>query len=179
MICDAIARPWKELTRSKAHPLVLVCKINIHHEPLPTPRSLHPFYRMSSLPIIVVFGSTGYQGGAVVDSLLQTQKFQVRTVTRDRTSANAQKLKDKSVQVVSGDANKLESLTAAFKGAWGAFLVTNFWDPSQGLKPDTDYIQGKNLVDAAVASQSVKFVVWSSLHDIEAASQGTPCRTTR
>jgi len=34
----------------------------------------------------------------------------------------------KGVEVAYGDYNNLESLKQAFKGAWGAFLVTNFWD---------------------------------------------------
>ncbi|GFZ42459.1 hypothetical protein JCM24511_00174 [Saitozyma sp. JCM 24511] len=129
----------------------------------------------SQQPIIVVFGATGYQGGSVVNRLLSTSRHQyhLRAVTRNPQSSAARKLAEKGVEVVYGDANKPESLSAAFDGAWGAFLVTNFWDPNQGLDPETDFVQGKNLVDAAVHSGTVKFVVWSSLHDIDKASGGT------
>lgn len=129
----------------------------------------------SHQPIIVVFGATGYQGGSVINRLLSTSRHQyhLRAVTRNPQSSAARKLAEKGVEVVYGDANKPESLSAAFDGAWGAFLVTNFWDPNQGLDPETDFVQGKNLVDAAVHSGTVKFVVWSSLHDIDKASGGT------
>ena len=125
----------------------------------------------SGLPIITVFGATGYQGGSVIDSLLETGKFAVRAVTRNPRSKLAQALKQRGVDVVQGDANDTESLGPAFKDTWGAYLVTNFWDPDMKLDPQTDYLQGKKLVDAAVAA-GVKFLVWSSLHDIEKASNG-------
>jgi hypothetical protein len=129
----------------------------------------------SHQPIIVVFGATGYQGGSVINRLLTTQRneYHLRAVTRNPQSSAARKLAEKGVEVVYGDANQPESLSAAFDGAWGAFLVTNFWDPNQGLDPETDFVQGKNLVDAAVKSGTVKFVVWSSLHDIDKASGDT------
>ncbi|ORX39068.1 hypothetical protein BD324DRAFT_618413 [Kockovaella imperatae] len=126
---------------------------------------------MSSLPIVTVLGATGYQGGSVVDALLATGKFTVRGVTRNPDSAFAKSLAQKGVQVVKGDANDSSSLKSAFEGAWGAFLVTSFWDPSMKLDPNTDFIHGKALVDAAVAA-NVKFLVWSSLHDIEKATDG-------
>lgn len=129
----------------------------------------------SNQPIIAVFGATGYQGGSVINHLLSTQpkQYRLRAVTRNPQSSAARSLAEKGVEVVYGDANEPSSLSAVFEGAWGAFLVTNFWDPNEGLNPETDYVQGKNLVDAAVKSESVEFVVWSSLHDIDRASGGT------
>jgi len=83
------------------------------------------------------------------------------------------KLASQGVEVVRGDANDPSSLPPVFQHAWATFLVTNFWDPVQKLNPETDWMQGKTLVDAALAAGSVKFIVWSSLHDVEKISQGT------
>lgn len=125
----------------------------------------------SQQPTIVVFGATGAQGGSVINELLKhNKKFHIRAVTRNPTSEAAKKLSKQGVEIVQADANDVPSLQAAFRGAWGAFLVTNFWDPAQKLAHDTDWVQGKNMVDAALASGSVKFIVWSSLHDIDKVS---------
>ena len=127
----------------------------------------------STSPIIVVFGGTGYQGGSVIDALLKTEKYRLRVVTRDPQSSPAQKLSAANIEVVAGDANQLETLKQSFEGASAAFLASSFWDESQHLNPETDWLQGKNLVDAAVASGTVRFVVWSSLDDIDHASNGS------
>ena len=122
-------------------------------------------------PIIVITGATGAQGGSVLRALKATGHFSLRAVTRNPQSETAQALAKSGVEVVKGDATDAQSMERAFAGAWGAFLVTSFWDPAAGLAPDTDLVQGKIMVDAAVAA-GVKFVVWSSRHDIEAISGG-------
>jgi uncharacterized protein YbjT (DUF2867 family) len=122
-------------------------------------------------PIIVVTGATGAQGGSVLRALKATGHFSLRAVTRNPQSEAAQALAKTGVEVVKGDATDKQSMERAFTGAWGAFLVTSFWDPAAGLAHDTDLVQGKIMVDAAVAA-GLKFAVWSSLHDIEAISGG-------
>lgn len=122
-------------------------------------------------PIIVITGATGAQGGSVLRALEATGQFSLRAVTRNVQSEAAQALAKSGVQVVKADANDAQSMERAFAGAWGAFLVTSFWDPAAGLAHDTDLVQGKIMVDAAVAA-GVKFIVWSSLHDINAMSGG-------
>jgi len=52
--------------------------------------------------------------------------------------------------------------TGVFDGAYGVFLVTNFWDPSSTRKEDE---QGKHLVDVC-AECNVKHLVWSSLPNV-------------
>lgn len=44
------------------------------------------------------------------------------------TRPKAQVLRDLGAKVVEGDLNDKASVEAALKGAYGAFLVTNFWD---------------------------------------------------
>src|SRR5712692_10782662 len=81
--------------------------------------------------IIAVVGGTGAQGGGVVDALLASGRYAVRVVSRNPASESAEMLKKRGVQVVKGDLLEPSSLGAAFEGAHGAFLVTNFWDPTQ------------------------------------------------
>lgn len=59
---------------------------------------------MSSKKIITVFGATGAQGGAVVQTFLNDPKLKsewtVRAVTRDATSEKAKKLQSQGAEVV-------------------------------------------------------------------------------
>ena len=68
-----------------------------------------------SKPIAVIIGATGGQGGSVVDSFLKDGTYQVRGVTRNVNSENAQALAKRGVEVVTGDLNNESSLKEAFK----------------------------------------------------------------
>lgn len=60
---------------------------------------------MSAKKIITVFGATGNQGGAVVETFLNDPKLKndwaVRGITRDVTKDSSKKLAEKGVEVVS------------------------------------------------------------------------------
>jgi uncharacterized protein YbjT (DUF2867 family) len=71
--------------------------------------------------LIAVVGATGQQGGAAVRALQAGDQFKVRALTRN--PANHRELAD---EVIQADLNRPETLTAAFEGAHGVFLVTNF-----------------------------------------------------
>src|SRR5258708_19234757 len=73
--------------------------------------------------LIAVAGATGQQGGAVVRALQAGNQFEVRALTR-----NPAKHRELAYEVVQADLNRPETLTAAFEGAHGVFLVTNFWE---------------------------------------------------
>src|SRR5712664_1708508 len=73
--------------------------------------------------LIAVVGATGHQGGAVVRALQASGQFKVRALTRN--PAKHPQLADEVVLV---DLNRPETLKAAFAGAHGVFLVTNFWE---------------------------------------------------
>lgn len=70
-----------------------------------------------SKPIAVIIGATGGQGGSVVESFLKDGTYQVRGVTRNVNSENAQALAKRGVEVVTGDLNNEASLREAFKAS--------------------------------------------------------------
>src|SRR5258706_11967726 len=77
---------------------------------------------MNNKKLIAVIGATGQQGGGVVRALQASSQFKVRALTR-----NPDKHRELAEQVVEADLDKPETLKAAFEGAHGVFLVTNFW----------------------------------------------------
>jgi uncharacterized protein YbjT (DUF2867 family) len=118
--------------------------------------------------IITVVGGTGAQGGGVVDALLASGQYAVRVPSRNPASASAEALKKRGVQVVKGDLLEPSNLRAAFQGAHGAFLVTNFWDPAQMQKETEIGIAGVKEARAA----GVQHLIWSTLPDAEKLTGG-------
>ena len=115
----------------------------------------------TSKKLITVFGATGQQGGAVVRALHAQGQFKVRAVTR-----KPGKHADLADEVVQADLDRPETLGAAFAGAHGAFLVTNFWEPG------TDEIKQATAAVRAAKEAGVQHFVWSTLPDVEAISRG-------
>ena len=106
----------------------------------------------NSKKLIAVIGATGHQGGAVVRALQAGGQFKVRALTR-----NPDKHRDLADEVVEADLNRPETLAAAFKGAYGVFLVT-----TSSLEGTDERKQGAAAVQAA-KDAGVKHVVWSTL----------------
>ncbi|KAM7248385.1 hypothetical protein CapIbe_000424 [Capra ibex] len=123
---------------------------------------------MTSKKIIAVFGATGAQGGSVARAMLEGKKYVVRALTRDVTRPKAQVLRDLGAEVVEGDLNDKASVEAALKGAYGAFLVTNFWDH---FSKEKEVCQGKVVADVA-KSQGLKHVVYSGLENVKRLTNG-------
>src|SRR4030081_2770480 len=73
--------------------------------------------------LIAVIGATGQQGGGVVRALQASGQFKVRALTR-----NPGKHRDLAEEVVEADLDRPETLNRALEGAYGVFLVTNFWE---------------------------------------------------
>src|SRR5713226_5928684 len=111
--------------------------------------------------LIAVIGATGQQGGAVVRALQASGQFKVRALTR-----NPGKHRELAEEVVEADLDRPETLEAAFEGAHGVFLVTNFWEAGTG-----ELRQASAAVRAA-KDAGVKHFVWSTLPDVEAISGG-------
>ena len=112
---------------------------------------------------VLVVGSTGNQGGAVVDHLLASdQAFDVRGLTRDATSETAQALEDRGVTMVEGDLNDPESLRGPVGDADAVFAVTNFWTVGY----DAQVEQGETVATVA-AEEDVDHFVFSGVgsHD--------------
>ena len=117
---------------------------------------------------ITVVGGTGAQGGGVVDALLASGQYEVRVPSRNPASKPAKALESRGVRVVKGDLLEPSSLRAAFEGAHGVFLVTNFWDPTQ-MPKETEI--GNAAVKEARAA-GVQHFVWSTLPDAEKLTGG-------
>lgn len=118
---------------------------------------------MTSKPIILVAGATGAQGGGAATALLADpqQRFAVRALTRDPQSPAAQDLAARGAEVVRADFTEPATLGPAFAGAYGAFLVTNFWAHGSAAQEAQEIA---NLATAA-ANAELKHVVWSTLED--------------
>ena len=111
--------------------------------------------------LIAVVGATGLQGGAVIRALQANKQFKVRALTR-----NPAKHSELGDEVVQADLNRPETLSAAFAGAHGVFLVTNFWE--QG----TDEVKQATAAVRAAKDVGVKHFIWSTLPNVEAISGG-------
>ena len=114
-----------------------------------------------SKKLIAVIGATGQQGGAVVRALQAQGQFKVRALTRH--PAKHRGLGD---EVVEADLDRPETLKAAFAGAHGVFLVTNFWE--QG----TDEVKQATAAVRAAKEAGVQHFIWSTLPDVETISRG-------
>ncbi len=111
--------------------------------------------------LIAVVGATGQQGGAVVRALQADKQFKVRALTR-----NPAKHSELADEVIQADLNRPETLTAAFEGANGVFLITNFWEKG------TDEVNQATAAVRAAKDAGVKHFVWSTLPDVEGISGG-------
>jgi uncharacterized protein YbjT (DUF2867 family) len=114
-----------------------------------------------SRKLIAVIGATGQQGGGVVRALQASGQFKVRALTR-----NPDKHRQLADEVVNADLDRPETLEAAFKGAYGVFLVTNFREKG------ADELKQATAAVRAAKDAGVKHFVWSTLPNVEAISGG-------
>ncbi|KAK7967714.1 uncharacterized protein PG986_001991 [Apiospora aurea] len=148
---------------------------------------------------IVVVGATGHQGSSVVQTFLSLRPhWHVRALTRDPTSAAAQKLAAQGAEVVQADLETEDgdttdagggasSLEAAFAGAHAIFLNTDFWAPyrtalAAGATQDaasrtgfaTEMRHARHAVAAAAkaAPSTLERFVYSALAPLRQASDG-------
>ena len=80
---------------------------------------------MKSNQAIFVTGGTGKQGGAVVKHLLR-HGFALKVLTRNADAAEAQALKQPSVQLVQGDLDDPDTYREHLQGCYGVFSVQAF-----------------------------------------------------
>jgi uncharacterized protein YbjT (DUF2867 family) len=118
--------------------------------------------------IITVLGGTGTQGGGVIDALIEDGRFRLRAPVRNPTSDAALSLGRRGVELIKADVLDIDSMHPVFKGAYGAFVVTNFWDPAQMHR---ETAVGTQLAKAACAA-GVHHLIWSTLPDCESISRG-------
>jgi uncharacterized protein YbjT (DUF2867 family) len=115
----------------------------------------------SNQKLIAVVGATGQQGGGVVRALQASGQFKVRALSR-----NPGKHRQLADEVVEADLDRPQTLQAAFAGAHGVFLVTNFWESG------TDELKQATAAVRAAKDAGVKHFIWSTLPNVEAISGG-------
>jgi uncharacterized protein YbjT (DUF2867 family) len=116
--------------------------------------------------LVAVIGATGQQGGGVVRALQASGQFKVRALTR-----NPDKHRELAEEVVEADLDQPETLNAAFEGAHGVFLVTNF-DARARREERTNELKQATAAVRAAKDSGVKHFIWSTLPDVEAISGG-------
>ncbi|NXK46299.1 NMRL1 protein, partial [Chauna torquata] len=112
--------------------------------------------------------SAGAQGGSVARALLDDGTFTVRAVTRRPRKKEAAQLKQRGAEVVKADQDDERTLELALAGAYGAFVVTNFWEHCSKEKEIT---QGKRLADLS-KRLGLRHVVYSGLENVKQLTGG-------
>jgi uncharacterized protein YbjT (DUF2867 family) len=118
---------------------------------------------MAEKKVIAVIGATGAQGGGLVRAILndKTGEYSVRAIARDKNSDKAKKLADMGAELVTANLDDKASISEAFKGAYGAFCVTFYWEH---FSPEKELQHAKNMANAAKEAK-LKHVIWSTLED--------------
>jgi uncharacterized protein YbjT (DUF2867 family) len=76
-------------------------------------------------------------------------------------SDKARELARLGAEVVPADVDDPESLKKAFRGAYGGFCVTFFWDH---FSPEREFAEARNMAIAA-KDAGIQHVIWSTLED--------------
>ncbi|GAA2787395.1 NmrA/HSCARG family protein [Saccharopolyspora taberi] len=118
---------------------------------------------MAERKVIAVVGATGAQGGGLARAILADAdtEFAVRALTRNPDSDAARRLAAQGAEVVEADVSDEVSMAKAFDGAYGAFLVTNFWEHAS---PEQEKHDATTMAHAAKTA-GLTHVIWSTLED--------------
>jgi uncharacterized protein YbjT (DUF2867 family) len=118
---------------------------------------------MEGKKVIAVAGATGAQGGGLVRAILNdpTSGFTARALTRNISSEKAKALAQAGAEVIAADLSDLESMKRAFKGAYGAYCVTFFWEH---FSPEKELAHARAMAEAAKHA-GIQHVIWSTLED--------------
>jgi uncharacterized protein YbjT (DUF2867 family) len=118
---------------------------------------------MADKKIIAVVGATGAQGSGLVRAILadRSGQFAARAITRNPDSDKAKALAAAGAEVVAADVDDEASLARAFRGAYGAFCVTFFWDHFSAEKE----VEEAGKMARAAKTAGVRHVIWSTLDD--------------
>lgn len=118
---------------------------------------------MADKKIIAVAGATGAQGGGLVEAILSDpdSRFTARVLTRDVNSDKAKALAKRGAEVVAADIDDEESLQRAFRGAYGAYCVTFFWDH---FSAERELAEAHRMARAA-RHEGLEHLIWSTLED--------------
>ncbi|NXN31365.1 NMRL1 protein, partial [Nycticryphes semicollaris] len=117
---------------------------------------------------LTVSTPAGSQGGCVARALLEDGTFKVRAVTRNPMKKEAEELKRRGAEVVQADQDDEPSLELALAGAYGAFVVTNFWEHCSKEK---EIAQGRRVADLS-KRLGLRHVVYSGLENVKRLTGG-------
>ncbi len=119
---------------------------------------------MSTSKLILVTGATGNQGGAVMQSLLK-RGHRVRALTRNGSSASAEQLRQRGVEIAVGDFTDHDSLARAVRGVDAVYTMTTPFEG--GVAAET--AQGIAITDAAKEA-GAGHLVYSSVASADKAT---------
>jgi uncharacterized protein YbjT (DUF2867 family) len=122
----------------------------------------------NSKPLITIVGATSKQGRSTAHSLLQSGRYRVRALTRRTNTPEARSLAEKGAELVAVplELGHEQELVDAFRGSYGAFLMT------PPMMPETGEAEvGKQQADAAVRA-GVQHIVFTGLENVEAITRG-------
>lgn len=113
--------------------------------------------------VIAIVGATGSQGGGLAQAILNdpNSEFTVRAITRDANSEAAKKLEEQGAEVVVANLDNQESMYQAFKGAYGVYCVTFYWEH---FSPEKELHHILTMAEAAKKA-NIEHVIWSTLED--------------
>jgi uncharacterized protein YbjT (DUF2867 family) len=118
---------------------------------------------MTDKKIIAVVGATGTQGGGLAEAILDDPDggFALRALTRNPSTDAAAALAARGAEVVATDLDDPDSVRKAFDGAYGAYVVTAFWEYNS---VEREQAHARAAAEAASAT-GLEHVVWSTLPD--------------
>ena len=108
---------------------------------------------------VLVAGSTGTQGGSVVDQLLSGKfgEYEVYGLTRHANSDAARALEARGVTVLEGDLTDAERMRDCCEGMDAVFCVTTFYEAGTDVETE----QGVTFTEAAKEAGVERFVLSS------------------
>lgn len=124
-------------------------------------------------PLITVVGALSKQGRSVVRTLLESQRYRVRALTRRMDSPEAQELAKLGAEFINVplEPGHKQDFIQAFKGAHGVFMMTPGITP-EAVNAQTHETQlGMEIADAAVEA-GVKHLVFTSLENVDRITDG-------
>lgn len=113
--------------------------------------------------IVLVFGATGQQGGAVARAL-KADGWNVRAFVRNTAAHRAMLLKDSGIELVQGDFKDRASIEHAMDGVYGVFSVqpSSGQGAAYGVTDEQEINYGKSIADSAV-KRGVHHLIYSSV----------------
>ncbi|ROV93615.1 hypothetical protein VMCG_08041 [Cytospora schulzeri] len=126
--------------------------------------------------IVTIVGATGSQGISIINALSGKAELQLRGLTRDSSSANAQALAAKGVEIIQANLDDPASIKSAFAGSHIIYAITDFFKPfarsgaDEAMAIETRH--GITMAEAAAATPTLEQYIWSTLPDWDTLTGG-------